>query len=135
MKWAQSLIRIANFEVEMLQKRVVEIVDRRWAVEMQIAGLDAEREAERASKALYAEEGFYLAGFEEGVRIRRAALLVKLAELEVEESGARDALAEAFEVLKKYEHVLDAAEVAKAKERARRETAELDEMGLRRASK
>ena len=74
-------------------------------------------------------------GFEEGVRIRRTALEERLAGIEAEETGARDALAEAFDTLKKYEHVIEAARVAEVKEEARRETAELDELGLRRAAK
>ena len=67
-----------------------------------------------------------------GVDYRR---LVDYAREEIEETGARDALAEAFETLKKYEHVVTAARAAQAKEEARRETAELDELGLRRAMK
>ncbi len=135
MKWAKSLIRISNHEVETVQKRVAEIADRRMAIEMQIAALEAELIAERENAARYAEAGIYLNGFEEGVRVRRTALQQRLAAVEIEETGARDALAEAFETLKKYEHVVTAARAAQAKEEARRETAELDELGLRRAMK
>jgi flagellar FliJ protein len=49
-----------------------------------------------------------------------------------EEAGARDALAEAFEALKKYEHIDTNAKAAAVKEEAKRETAALDELGLRR---
>lgn len=135
MKWAQSLIRISNHEVETLQKRVAEIVERRWALEVQIKALDVELAQERQNAARYADAGIYLAGFVEGSKIRRAMLEEKLAVVESEEAGARDALAEAFEALKKYEHVLDMAKAAEAKERNKRETAELDEVGLRRASR
>ena len=51
-----------------------------------------------------------------------------------EEAGARDALSEAFEALKKYEHVNDAHATAARKEQDRRDTAALDELGLRRMS-
>jgi flagellar FliJ protein len=40
----------------------------------------------------------------------------------------------AFENLKKYEHVAEAAKVAKAKLAGKLETAALDELGLRRAA-
>jgi flagellar FliJ protein len=133
-KWAKSLIRISTHEVEIVQKRVAEITGRRWAVEMQIGALDAEVEAEGLYAADAAEVGVYLIGFREGAKIRRAALELKLAEIEAEEAGARDALAEAFETLKKYEHVVDAAKLAARKEEGRRETAELDELGLRKRS-
>ncbi len=135
MKWANSLIRISNHEVETVQKRVAEIADRRMAIEMQIAALEAELIAERQNAARYQEAGLYLTGFEEGVRHRRTAMELRLAQIESEEAGARDALAEAFETLKKYEHVVTAAKAAQAREEARRETAELDELGLRRAMK
>jgi flagellar protein FliJ len=48
MSWKASLIRISTYEVELLQKRLAEIVARRWQVEMRIATLDAEAEAEAA---------------------------------------------------------------------------------------
>ena len=134
MKWAKSLIRLSNHEVETVKKRVAEIAARRWSVEMQIAALDAEVESEAVHAIDNAEAGFYLVGFREGAKIRRSALLLKLDEIEVEETGARDALAEAFETLKKYENVAETARVAAVKEENRRETAELDELGLRKRS-
>ncbi len=45
--WAQSLIRISNYEVETLQKRLAEITARRASAEMRLAVLDAEVEVER----------------------------------------------------------------------------------------
>jgi flagellar FliJ protein len=129
-KWAKSLIRISNHEVELIQKRVAEIAARRWAVETQIASLDAEVQAEGAHSSS-AEFGVYLIGFREGAKIRREALRLRVAEIEAEEAGARDALAEAFEALKKYEHVAEASRLAAVKEENRRETAALDELGLR----
>jgi flagellar FliJ protein len=135
MKWAKSLMRISTHEVETVQKRVAEIVERRCAVQLQISALAAELAGERENADRFGEAGLYMPGFEEGVRIRRTALEERLAGIEAEETGARDALAEAFETLKKYEHVIEAARVAEVKEEARRETAELDELGLRRAAK
>ena len=41
--WAQSLIRISNYEVETLQKRLAEITARRASAEMRIAVLEAGR--------------------------------------------------------------------------------------------
>ena len=135
MSWKASLIRISTYEVELLQKRLAEIVARRWQVEMRIAALDAEVEAEAALDPALAEACIYLIGFQEGVRIRRAALEAELSSVEAEEAGARDALSEAFEGLKKFEHVAETERVAAVKEAGRRESAELDEVGLRRAAR
>jgi flagellar FliJ protein len=133
MKWAQSLIRISNFEVEELQKRLAHIVERRSTVEIKLAVLEAESEAEMQQAQASAEAGWYMAGFRDGVKARRQALNAQLAVIGAEEEGARDALSEAFEALKKYEHVAENAKLAARKEDARRETAALDELGLRRA--
>ena len=131
MKWAQSLIRISTFEVETLQKRLAEIVDLRVQVEVKMSLIEAEAEAEALRARTDAEAGWYLAGFREGVKLRVASFQAALDALAQEEAGARDALAQAFEELKKYEQVAENAKTAAAKETARRETAALDELGLR----
>jgi flagellar FliJ protein len=135
MKAMGSLIRISTFEVESLQKRLAEIVDRRTAVEMRLAVLEAEGESELQNARADAEAGWYMAGFRDGLRQRKAAAQAMLDTIALEEAGARDALSEAFEALKKYEHVAEATKQAARKEAGRRETAALDELGLRRAAR
>ncbi|MFZ5669412.1 MAG: flagellar FliJ family protein [Pseudomonadota bacterium] len=135
MKAVASLIRIANHEVETLQKRLAEIVDRRAMAEMKLAVILAEGEAELANARRDAEAGWYLAGFREGLKLRAEAAERDIALLAQEEAGARDALAEAYEALKKYELVSESARAAARKEADRRETAALDELGLRRAGR
>jgi len=132
-KWAKSLIRIADFEVEMLQKRLREIADRRVALELVLASLDAEAEAETAHAQQHAEAGWYLAGFRQGWKIRRAKAEADLRTCELEEAGARDALSQAFEAQKKYEQVAETARLVRVKEEGRREAAVLDELALRSA--
>ncbi len=133
MKWAHSLIRIANHEVETLQKRLAEIASRRVALDMRMASLHAEAENEAARARADVEAGFYHAGFLQGWRLRRDKLQADIAVAEAEEAGARDALSRAFEELKKFEHVAEISRLADLKEQGRRETAALDEMGLRAA--
>ena len=134
MKWANSLIRIANHEVETLQKRLGEIANRRMVMEMRMASLHAEAEAEQQRANVDAEAGWYHVGFQRGWHLRRDLLKAQIDETLVEEAGARDALARAFEELKKFEHVAEVARIAEVKEQDRRETAAMDEMGLRKAS-
>jgi flagellar FliJ protein len=132
-KWADSLIRISNHEVETLQKRLADIVERRQTAEMKVAALDAQSEAEAMQAQGDVEAGWYMIGFRQGSKIRRDHALLEIDQVLIEEAGARDALALAFENLKKYEHVAEAAKVAKAKLAGKLETAALDELGLRRA--
>lgn len=135
MSWRQSLIRISHHEVETLQKRLAEIVERRSQAEVKLALLEAEAEAETRGAAHSAEASRDLAEFLRGVKIRRGILRAALAAIAAEEAGARDALSQAFESLKKFEQVAEMARLADEKEAARRETQALDEMGIRAATR
>jgi flagellar FliJ protein len=134
-KWAQSLIRISTHEVETLQKRLAEIVDRRCAAELRLTVLQAEAEGENYGASRDAEAGWYHIGFLQGVRWRRDAIEAEIALIAQEEIGARDALAHAFEELKKFEQVAESARVAAVKEAARKETAAMDELGARKVAR
>ena len=132
MSWADSLIKLSTYEAEVLQKRLAEIVDRRVACELRLAMLEAEGEAETAFSAQEAAAGIYRAGFFEGLKIRKAKVQSEIDVILVEETGARDALSEAFEAQKKYEHIAENLKVEARKQQGRIEAAALDELGLRR---
>ena len=134
MSWRDSLIRISNHEVETLQKRLGEIVHRKSRVEMRLAVLEAEIESEKAH-AGGGEFTWSLQGFLEGAKHRRVDIETEILVIGQEEAGARDALTEAFERLKKFEHVAEIARLSAVKEAAKRESAAMDEMGLRAASR
>ena len=134
MKWAQSLIRIAKHEVETLQKRVAEITARRLACEQRLLAMQAEADAEAQRARTDPDAGWHFAGYMKGWRLMREQLNEQIAAIAAEEAGARDALSQAFEELKKFEHVAEMARIADAKEAAKRESAAMDEMGLRQAS-
>ena len=131
MSWAESLIKLSTYEAEVLQKRLAEIVDRRTAAELRLAMLEAEGEAEMAYSAQDAQAGIYRAGFFEGLKMRKAKVQAEIDAILVEESGARDALSEAFEAQKKYEHIADGLRAEARKQQGRLEAAALDELGLR----
>lgn len=131
MSWADSLIKLSSYEAEVMQKRLAEIVDRRVAQELKLAALEAEGEVEAGFSAEDAAAGLYRAGFFEGLKIRKAKVQAEIDVILVEEQGARDALAEAFEAQKKYEHIADNIRAEAHKELGRREAAALDELGLR----
>ena len=135
MSWKESLIRISSYEVEMLQRRLADVVARRADAELRLIILAAESEAEIAHADQDAQAGWYRAGFLQAMRNRRAAAQGDINALTAEEAGARDALAEAFEALKRFEHIAEAARLAAVKEESRRETVALDELGLRRKAR
>ena len=131
MSWARSLIRVREFEIETFKKRLAAINQARTAAEVAIAVLDAEAEAETANARLSAEAGWYLIGFREGWKARRAKAVADMKVVDLEEQGCRDALADAYTELKKVEMVAEAQAVAAAKVEAKRESAALDEIALR----
>jgi flagellar protein FliJ len=134
MKWADQLIKISNFELELLQTRLSDVVERRINAELRLAVLVAEGEAELALARSDPEAGWRMGAFADGLRRRKATAQRDIDLALAEESGARDALAEAFETLKKFEQVAENARVLAARETARRDGAALDEIGLRRAA-
>ena len=129
--WAQSLIRISNYEVETLQKRLAEIAERRAGAQVRIAVLDAEAAAERDRARVDAEAGMMLGAYLNGWKARKAQAEGDLSVLDAEEAGARDALTGAFEELKKFEHVAETTRLNQLVAIAKRETAAFDELGLR----
>jgi flagellar FliJ protein len=101
---------------------------------MRLLMLEAEGEAEAQNARANADAGWYHIGFLDGLRARRAALFDQLKALDLEEQGARDALNGAFEEQKKYEQVAEEIRLKQVRELARRDSAAMDEMGLRRAA-
>ncbi len=134
-KWAHSLIRLSKYEVETLQKRLAEVAARRASAEMRVAVLDAEREVESERAAVDAYAAMQLATYVQGWKLRRGAAQATAEETAAEEAGARDALAQAFEEQKKFEHVAELSRLSEKAKVARQETAQLDETALRRAAR
>jgi flagellar FliJ protein len=133
--WSKSLIKLATYEVETLQKRLAEVRDRKTAAELKLAMLDAEGEAELSRPDTDPLAGLYRTAFLTALRERKIAAQAEIDAVALEELGARDALARAFEEQKKYEQVAEAARLLQLKEQAKREAAALDELGLRKAAR
>ena len=134
MSWAESLIKLSTYEVETLQKRLADIADERARVELRLARLHAEGEAEQAHAAGDPQNAWRIVGYMEALRVRMDRVRAELYAVQLEEQGARDALARAFETQKKYEHVAEQAQKLATRKAGRLETAQLDELGLRLAA-
>jgi len=132
--WDESLIKLSTYEVETLQKRLAEIAQARRTTERRLAQLDAEGLAEQAAAAQDPQTAWRIVGYIAALNVRKDEVRAAIHAIALEEQGARDALAQAFETQKKYEQVAEQARALAAKEAGRRETASLDELGLRRAS-
>ena len=102
---------------------------------MRIAVLDAEMEVEKMRAADDSQAAMMMPAYTTGWKIRHGIAETDLAEVSIEEDGARDALSRAFEELKKFEHVAEVSRLAKVQAEARAETAELDDLAGRRKKK
>lgn len=131
MSWAKSLIKLSTYEVEVLQKRLAEIGDRRRQAEMRLAMLFAQGEAE-AAQADPSTSGDLLR-FLDALKARKQQIQCEIEIIMAEEAGARDALAQAFEEQKKYEQIAEQARLMELKVQAKVEAAAMDELGLRKA--
>lgn len=135
MSWSKSLIKLATYEVETLQKRLAEVRDRKTAAELKLAVLEAEGQAELARADDDPMAGLYRSAFLAALHDRKTQARAEIDAVAIEEQGARDALALAFEEQKKYEQVAESARLLELKAQAKRETAALDELGLRKAAR
>lgn len=134
MTWRRSLVRLADHQVEEIRKRLKAILDRRAEAEAALGALHEEAEVESRHAETDSEAGWMKLDYLKGWRARRDAAKAEIARLHAEEAGAREALVEAFEALKKYEQVAESARAASVKAEAQRETVVLDELGARRAA-
>ena len=132
--WAKSLIKLSTYEVEVKQKRLAEIGERRMAEEMKLAMLTAQGEAETAACPRDPGSIAQLLAYLEALKARKAEVQQEILHILEEERGARDALAQAFEEQKKYEHVAEQMRLADLKKLGQIESAAMDELGLRRAN-
>jgi flagellar export protein FliJ len=132
-KWAHSLIRLATYEVETLQKQMAEVSTRLSTAELRVAVLDAEYAVEKERARDDAQASGMMEAYTKGWKLRRAAAVATMEGLEIEEQAAREALGRAFEEQKKFEHVAELSRLSALAVEARRETAALDELALRRA--
>jgi flagellar export protein FliJ len=132
-KWAHSLIRLATYEVETLQKQLAEVSTRLSTAELRVAVMDAEYAVEKERARDDAQAAGMMEAYTKGWKLRRAAAAATMETLAIEEQAAREALGRAFEEQKKFEHVAELSRLGALAAEARRETAALDELALRRA--
>ena len=118
MSWAESLIKLSNYEVETAAEAPGR--DRRAAPAAPRCGWPCWTPRARPSRLRAApdpEAAWQPGGaFREGLKCARPRPQRDIDLIAAEEAGARDALAEAFETLKKYEQVAETARVAVARE-------------------
>ena len=130
MRGIEALIKIHAFELDEKRRALKQIEDFRQGIENSITQLESQVVDEQAA-ARNSDEGAYAyGGFAQSVIQRRGALQDSLASVTEQVETARDAVAQAFETLKKYEITKAGRDSDALAESRRRERILLDELGL-----
>lgn len=130
---AAKLVRLREFDVSELQRRLAEFEGRRIEAERALVELEERVKSELEASGLTPEATRVLPAFLEQADIRKAALRDIIAQLHDEIVKAREDLRVAFSELKKVEIVVANRERREAEALAKVEQAGLDEIGVERA--
>ncbi len=130
-----SLIKLARFKVEDLQKQMAALDSARAHLESRIADLVRSVPEEQVA-ASETREGFMAYGsYAQAVIERKNNLRASMVELDAQTAALRVQLADAFRELKKFE-LMEERRLARLEEaRAKAEQAELDEIAGTRAAR
>ncbi len=132
MKALNTLVRLHKQRLDEARTHLVALEERRAELLAARARLDETLAAERKAAAASVEAGRTFAAYARRVAAERAALDDDLAALAVEIERAADAVAAAFQDLKKYEITLERRIAQARAAEARADQARLDEVGITR---
>ncbi len=130
----ESLIKLARFQVEELQRQMADVDAARQRLHAQVEKLDADVERERKLAETNPDAAATFGAYSQAMKTRKQNIHVSLSDIDVQAESLREELREAFEQLKKYELLEERRQAAQqARERAS-EQAELDEIAQRKKS-
>lgn len=133
MRSLESLVRLARFKVEELQKQMADVDAARADLARQVDRLDQSVPEEQVA-ANASRDGFVAYGsYAQAVIRRKQNLRASIAEVDGRAEGLRRELAHAFEELKRFEVLEERRAASIAMEKARRDQAVLDEVAGRKA--
>jgi len=133
MKSRDTLIRLKKFQVDEKRRKVMQIET--MIAEFERMGIELEREikGEQERAGINDPGHFAYPTYAKAAIQRREKLKQSAEELKVKLNDAKDALAEAFEGLKKVELLDERDQMRERAEAAAQEQSELDAIGLMRA--
>lgn len=127
----ESLIKLARFQVEELQRQMADVDAARDRLRAQVEKLDSDLTREKKLADSNPEAAATFGAYAAAMKTRKANLQTSLAEIDRQAETIRGELQDAFEQLKKYELLEERRQAAiRAKEQAA-EQAELDEIAQR----
>jgi len=133
MKSRETLIRLRKFQVDEKRRKVAQIEGMIGEFERMAGDLDREIKVEQERAGIHDPGHFAYPTYAKAAMHRRENLVRSADELKVQLDDAKNALADAFEELKKVEMLDERDQMRERSEEAAREQAELDAIGLMRA--
>ena len=126
-----TLIRFNEWSVDQRRRELGEVLGTLSDLESSLHRLGEELVREqRAVLASPEEAGFFYGNYANAVINRRTHINTGIASMEQQVAEAREKLDEAYRELKKYEVAQETRDFREAREEARQEQIEFDEMGL-----
>jgi flagellar export protein FliJ len=133
MKSRETLIRLRKFQVDEKRRKVAQIESMIAEFERMAGDLEREIKAEQDRAGIHDPAHFAYPTYAKAAMTRRENLVRSAEDLKVQLDDAKNALADAFEELKKVEMLDERDQMRERAEEAAREQAELDAIGLMRA--
>jgi len=133
MKSRETLIRLKKFQVDEKRRKVMQIETMIAEFERMATDLEREIKVEQDRAGIHDPTHFAYPTYAKAAITRRENLKRSADELKGQLSDAKDALAEAFEELKKVELLDERDQARERAEESAREQADMDSIGLMRA--
>ena len=130
MKSRDTLIRLKKFQVDDKRRRVAQIETMIAEFDRMVAELDREIQTEQDRSGIHDPGHFAYPTYAKAAIVRRDNLRNSTGELRTQLDEAKEALAEAFEDLKKVELLDERDQIRDRAQEGSREQAELDNIGL-----
>ena len=126
----ESLIRLHRWQIDERKRHLADLEALAAKLRDEQRRLALEEQHEQAAASASAEAAYAYAGYAHGLIERRRKLMQSLAEIDGQVAKAREALAEAFQEVKRYE--ITAASRARQQQirEQRRQQRTLDELGV-----
>jgi flagellar export protein FliJ len=133
MKSRETLIRLRKFQVDEKRRKVAQIETMIGEFERMAVDLDREIKVEQDRAGIHDPAHFAYPTYAKAAMQRRENLVRSAEELKTQLDDAKNALADAFEELKKVEMLDERDQMRERAEETAREQSDLDAIGLMRA--
>lgn len=135
MKSRETLVRLKKFQVDEKRRQVAQIETMLAEFERMMQDLDREVKSEQERTGITDPGHYAYSTYAKAAQVRRENITASAEELKAQLDGAKAALADAFEELKKVEILEDRSERRERDHVSRREQMEMDNLAQARSAR